>query len=138
MCPSGKGSRQRLNAFEEIMMQDAQYPPPPLYIVVMEEVLVARDIEMMIRDLRPDATVIVAQSLGAVEAELPDTNITAAFLQADPPRILVSAVGQRLLRDGGQTILVGHEPGEAAEGALVLPFPFARGDVVALLAGAAK
>jgi hypothetical protein len=115
-------------------MQDAPKPAPPFYIVVLDEVLVARDIELMIRDLRPDAVVIVAQSLEAAAADLPDAPIKAAFLQGDAQRIHASVVGQRLLRDGVRTVMVGREVDEAAEGVSVLPFPFSQADVAALLA----
>jgi hypothetical protein len=136
MRPVRNGSRVRLNTFKEISMHDAQNAAPPLFIIVVEEALVARDIELTILELRPEAVVIVTQSLGAAAAALPEGRLEAAFVQGDAESSFASFVGQRILRDGGHLILVGREADDLTAGCLLLPFPFAQADVAALLSAA--
>ena len=116
-------------------MQNPVSVRSPIFVVVLDEVLVATDIELIIGDLRPDARIVVARSVERAADDTPDGRIEAAFVQGDATRFLASTIGQRVARDGGQVILVGREPSEATEGVSVLPFPFVRDDVAALLAG---
>ncbi len=106
----------------------------PIFIVILDEVLVAQDIELIIGDVRPDAKVVRARTLEDGIAIVPAGRVEAAFVQRDAARFLASAIGRRVAGDGGQLVLVGHEPALAAKGVAVLPFPFARENVTALLA----
>jgi hypothetical protein len=107
----------------------------PIFVVVMDEILVATDIELIIGDLRPDARIVVSRSVERAADDTPDGRIEAAFVQSDAARFLTSTIGQRVVRDGALVILVGREPGEESAGISVLPFPFVRDDVAALLGG---
>jgi hypothetical protein len=118
------------------MPEATSAPTSPIYIIILDEVLVARDIEFTIGDVRPDATVVVARTNEDGEAILPLGRVEAAFVQRDAARFLASAIGQRVSGDGGRLVLVGQEPSAATDGVLVLPYPFAREDVAALLADA--
>jgi hypothetical protein len=115
-------------------MQNAgKMQPLPVFVVIMDEVLIARDIEMIISDMTPDAAFVIARSLSEAVARAPFGPITAAFVQGDLARFKVSPIGARMSDDGGVVILVGQEPGWAPDGVAVLPFPFTRGDVAALI-----
>jgi hypothetical protein len=115
-------------------MQDALNPVPPILLVIVDEVLVATDIQMMIADLRPDARVIVARNVAEAIGLVPkDGRIDYAFVQSDRPTFQSSILGRRLVDQGGHLVLVGAENGDMPDGALVLQFPFAQSDVARLL-----
>jgi hypothetical protein len=118
------------------MQEAGNMPAPPIFILILDEVLVARDIELIIGDVRSDAKVVVARTLEDGAAIVPPGRVEAAFVQRDAARFLASAIGRRVSGDGGRVVLVGQEPSEAMDGVSVLPFPFARDDVAALLADA--
>lgn len=105
----------------------------PVFVVIVDEVLVAQDIEMIMRDIAPNAAVVVARSLSEAVERAPAYPITAAFVQGDLAGFRGSAMGARMSDDGGAIVLVGHELGGAPDGVAVLPFPFTRGDVAALI-----
>jgi hypothetical protein len=108
--------------------------PRGLFVVVLREVLVGRDIEMIIRDACPDAQVLVAPNLRGAEEALPEGRIRAVFVQSDADAILASPVGKRVAKDRGLVVLVGQEELPALPvGWTVLPFPFAGHDVAKLL-----
>jgi hypothetical protein len=109
--------------------------PDPVFVVVLREFLVARDIEMIIRGMAAEARVILARTLDEAIAAMPQGRIKAAFVQVDPQDFAQSALGQRVATDGGRTVLVGIESGVGLpKGWAELPFPFAESDVSALLA----
>jgi hypothetical protein len=107
----------------------------PLFIIVLDEILVARDIEMVVSELRPDVRVLVARTLAEAEAEVPEGRVAALFVQQEAVRLPASPIGQRLARDGGRIVLVGQEPDKAENGTSVVRLPFALNDVEALVAG---
>ena len=108
--------------------------PPAVVVVVLRDFLVARDIEMIIRDLWTEALVILARTLEDAAAAIPTGRIMAAFVQMDAKAFAASDFSQRVTLDGGRTVLVGLEPEDALpQGWAALPFPFAQGDVSALL-----
>lgn len=108
--------------------------PDPLFVVVLREFLVARDIEMIIRGKAAEARIILARTLDEATAAMPHGKIKAAFVQVDPQDFVRSSLGQRVATDGGRTVLVGIEPGSGVpKGWAELPFPFAESDVSALL-----
>ncbi|TAG13245.1 MAG: hypothetical protein EAZ40_14970 [Rhodobacterales bacterium] len=107
----------------------------PLFVVVLREFLVARDIEMIIRGMAAEARIILARTLDEAIAAMPQGRIRAAFVQIDPQDFARSSLGQRVETDGGRPVLVGVEPGDRVpKGWAELPFPFAESDVAALLA----
>jgi hypothetical protein len=117
-------------------MQHAQGRAAPIFVIVLDEVLVAHDISQVIRDLYADATIIFARPLDA-NLPLPDGPIMAAFVQDQVPMVFHSDLGKRLRRDGGRLVVVGHDADKPTEDFLVLPVPFTQRDVAALLAGIA-
>jgi hypothetical protein len=114
-------------------MEHGENRAAPLFIVVLDEVLVARDIELIIRDTHADTKVIVARSLDALK-DLPDGQIGAAFVQAEADQVAKSEIYKRVQGDGGRIILVGHDSDQGADDFLVLPLPFVQANVAALLA----
>ena len=112
----------------------------PVFVVVLREWLVARDIEMIIRGIATEARVILARTLDEALAAIPPGRIKAAFVQADAHDFARSDLGLRVAKDGGRTVLVGVDPVKGLpEGWAELPFPFAEQDVSALLvAGCAE
>jgi hypothetical protein len=117
-------------------MQKCLCVPLPVFVLVLDEVLVSADIALIIGDLRPDAHIVVARTLEEAD-ETPDGRIEAAFVQSHETGFLASTIGRRVKHDGGRVILVGREPSEASAEVAVLPFPFVREDVAALVARAA-
>ena len=112
-------------------MQDTA--PAPLFIVSVDEILVACDIELSIAELHPSARIIVARTLDEVADLLPEAGrVEAAFVQSDAQRFLASRLGQRLAADGGRLVLVGQDTASATM-ALCLPQPFSHMDVEAAL-----
>ena len=108
--------------------------PPKVFVLVLREFLVARDIEMIIRNLWAEALVILARTLDEAVAAMPTGRIMAAFVQMDAQAFAASDFSQRVASDGGQTVLVGLEPEDALpQGWENLPFPFAERDVSDLL-----
>jgi hypothetical protein len=107
-----------------------------IYVVVMREALIARDIEMIIRDFDPSAYVAVAATLHEVNASLPHGRIMMSFVQMGAADIAVSPLGQRVAADGGRMVLVGIDATDPLpERCSVLRFPFTGQDVETLLAG---
>ncbi len=108
--------------------------PPAIIVVVMQEVLVARDIEMIVRDVRPGARVLVAQTLHEAVDALPQGRIEVAFVQVDAAIIAASTLGRRVAADGGRVVLLSEEKGRRLpEGWKTLPYPFASADVASVL-----
>ena len=105
----------------------------PVFILLLNEVLVATDIAMIIEDLRPDARVVVARSNENAAEDVQGGRIEVAFVQCDAAQLSMSPLGQRLSRDGSRLIFVGREQSDVPDGVRVLPFPFKRADVAALL-----
>ena len=83
--------------------------PPAIFLVVMREVLIARDIEMIIRDLRIEAQVVLACTLDEATAAVPAGRIEAAFVQMDVGDFVSTELSRRVATDGGRTVLVGLE-----------------------------
>jgi hypothetical protein len=109
--------------------------PQALFVVILREFLVARDIEMIIRSFCSEARVILARTLDDAMAALPSGRIRAAFIQMDPKIFSETEFSQRVASDGGRTVLVGLDVDEAVPtGWATLRFPFAEHDVSALLA----
>lgn len=112
--------------------------PQPIFVVALHEVLVARDIELVIRDTWPDACIVVAQTLDQASSSSPAGRIKAAFVQMDATSVVASCLGRRVAADGGRVVLAGAEKDQGLpEGWKALPFPFAGNDVQSVLADVA-
>ncbi len=110
--------------------------PPAIFLVVMREVLIARDIEMIIRDLRIEAQVVLTRTLDEATAAVPAGRIEAAFVQMDVGDFVSTELSRRVATDGGRTVLVGLEATTVLpDGWSALPFPFSGDDVTSLLTG---
>jgi hypothetical protein len=114
--------------------------PPAIFVVVLREVLVAQDIEAILREAVPEAQVILAPTLEEAVAALRDAaeaaRVAAAFVQLDPALVSVSELGRRVAADGGRLVLLAPEsPDMLPAGWAGLPFPFAEADVTAQLSG---
>ncbi len=109
-----------------------------LFVLVLHEDLVARDIELTIGDLYPGARVLVARSVNEAEATVPPGQIAAAFVQQDPDAIARTNLVRRVQADQGRIVLVGYEPktDQTIPGWSVLPLPFSQDHVTAVLIGA--
>jgi hypothetical protein len=112
------------------MQIDDESGSPAVFVLVLREYLVARDIEMIIRGLWADALVMIAGTLDEAMANLPDGKIVAAFVQEEAAAVADSDLDRKVSEDGGQTVLVGLEPGEMLpRGWAKLSFPFVEKDV---------
>lgn len=108
---------------------------PAIIVVILQEVLVARDIEMIVRDFRPGARILLAQTLREAVDALPMGRIEFAFLQVDAATIAASTLGRRVDADGGKVVVLCEERGPSLPaGWTAMPFPFASDDVASLLA----
>jgi hypothetical protein len=117
------------------MQDQCDGTPEPVFVVVLREFLVARDIEMIIRNIVAEARVILARTLDEAVAAMPQGRIKAAFVQVEAGDFAQSELGRRVATDGGRTVLVGVDPGAGVPaGWTALAFPFAESDVSALLA----
>jgi hypothetical protein len=103
--------------------------PLPIFIVILDEVLVAQDIEMIISDIAPDAAVVVARTFNDPNVRVPEGRIVAAFVQGDLAQFKASTIGAQVMADGARLVLVGQEPAASPQGVVILPYPFAAGDV---------
>ncbi len=107
---------------------------PAIIVVVLQEILVAHDIRMILREARPDARVLLAQSLCDAERALPAGRIEMAIVQMDPATIAGSSLGRRVVADGGKVVVVSADQRERLpDGWIDLPIPFASADVASLL-----
>lgn len=114
--------------------------PAAIIVVVLREVLVAQDIEAILRDAMPQARVILATTLDEAIAalfEMPSAaRVAAAFVQLDPAEVAKSDLGKRVAADGGRMVLLAPETPETLPlGWSGMAFPFAETDVVAQLSG---
>jgi len=107
-----------------------------IVVIMLREALIARDIELIVQDLRPNAPAVVARNVEEVTARLFRGDvIDIAFVDE-----LLSAIGpsdfaQRIATDRGTVVLVGHEPGAVPQrpNLTLLQFPFTREDVEKLV-----
>lgn len=119
-------------------MQNAGTQAPSIFIVILDAVLVARDVEMTIYALRPDARVVVARTTAEAEAFLGEGPIEAAIVQSDAPAFMGSSLRRRLAADGGLVVLVGHDSHTVGDGVALLPLPFTQEDVEIVVAGLSR
>ena len=107
-----------------------------IVVIMLREALIARDIELIVQDLRPDAPVVVARTIVEVTAPLsPRDVIDIAFVDELKWAITPSDFAQRVATDRGILVLVGHEPEVVPQrpDLALLQFPFTREDVEKLV-----
>jgi hypothetical protein len=110
-----------------------------VFVIVLSEVLIAHDIELVIGDVRPDATVIVARTLDEAAGRVPsDARIEIAFVAAAPAAYRASHLAALVSASGGHVVLLGQDAATGAAGddtctSSVLHFPFTRDHVIAHL-----
>lgn len=102
-----------------------------IFVLVIREVLVAQDIAMVIRDMEPNAEIVMARTLDDAERAMPDGRVVLAFVQARPAAFQASMLAQRAIGDGAKITLVDQDEAAVAPWpcARVLRFPFTRDDV---------
>lgn len=106
----------------------------PNYLVVIDEVLIARDIALTITDQEPEASVLIASSLTEAEEALSKvSNLVLAFVNVRPRTFAESALAQAISKRGGRVVLLGYEAEAVGPNPLwdVLMQPF---DTAAVLA----
>lgn len=109
-------------------------PARPVFVIVLPEILVAQDLEIMIRDILPDAAVVVARTLDETAAILPPGRIVAAVVQQAPARAAATDMGERLRADGGRFVMLDPDPSDQLpQGWASMPLPFVEEDVAALI-----
>jgi hypothetical protein len=109
---------------------------PAIIVVILPEVLVARDIEMTLWDLRPEAHVLLARTLHEAEEALPPGRIELTFVQLDPARFAASALGRRSAADGGKVVVLCEDRRNGLpDDWFALPVPFASDALALLLSG---
>ena len=114
----------------------------PVYLIVVQPALVARDIAMTITDYAPRARIITASTPGAgtraVDLVL---SMAAAFLAMDPAHAETCALCDAVRLRGGRVILIGDAAERAAKSMApawsVLVRPFTTEAVIASLTEAA-
>ncbi|MES2913530.1 MAG: hypothetical protein V4753_00310 [Pseudomonadota bacterium] len=108
--------------------------PTAIIVIILKEVLVARDIEMTVRESRPEASVFVARTLHEAVDALPLGRIEVAFVQSDPRTIATSPLGRRIAAEGGRVVVLSEDiRGALPVGWAALPFPFSSKAVAELL-----
>ncbi len=109
-----------------------------LYLVVMNEIVVAEDLRGAILEYDPGAVVVIEASLAAAEAALlrSDLPLRGAFVAASPAELVESQVGAVMCAGVRSVVLLGDaaEQEGPGEGYVVLVRPFSTSDVHALLA----
>lgn len=109
---------------------------PAIVVVIQQEVLIGNDIETIVRDVWPEARVVLAKNLQAAVDNLPPGRIEVALVQVEPATIAASTLGRRVAADGGRVVVLCEEKGgRLPEGWKALPYPFASTDLATLLAG---
>ena len=116
-------------------MQTTGQMPKPKFLILLTEAVVALDIEYIIRDLLPDASVFVARTPEEGGTHLAEGPVAVAFVQQDLVERLLSAIGRSLAAVAARVVFVGAENSGIEESVATLPFPFSREDVEALLSG---
>lgn len=112
-------------------------------LVMLQTPLVARDLAQTVEELTGCAPLFAATADEATArlAGLERGALPCAFLQTDAAALRTSALLAELRRLGGQPVLLGHAAeteaarGEGCDDWPVLPQPFGRAQVAALLEG---
>lgn len=109
---------------------------PAIVIVIQQDVLVGNDIEIIVRDVLPEARIVLAKNLHDAVDNLPQGRIEVALVQVAPATIAASPLGRRVANDGGRVVVLCEEKGgRLPQGWKALPYPFASADLAKLLVG---
>lgn len=115
-------------------MSDSETTKAAIYVVVLDEVLVAEDIGYTITDREPQAVVVHGKSLGDVAERMPTGRVVCLFVQDSLSGALDPAILARAVSDGTTVVLITDTAVEPLpEGWRRLPLPFAREDVIRVL-----
>lgn len=116
---------------------DAAPKPVGIFLVVYSDYVVAGDIAETIKELIPEADVIVKSHISEIGAALAITEkIDVAFIEAGPEIMTASGLANEIARRRGRVVLLGDaaETAEASKSWQVLARPFSSDDVRAYLA----
>lgn len=113
-------------------------PPSRVFLVLLPEVVVARDLAETLAELTPGARVVVARTVaeaGVALSRIPA--LTCAFVALGLEQLRASGLESSILALGGRIVLVGAEPGAeiAASGHVALDLPFDASAVGLVLRG---
>jgi hypothetical protein len=92
------------------ILKGAKMQPPQsnsseaIFVIVLREMVIARDIEMIIGDIRPEVTVVVVRSLDEAEAHADAGRIEGIFVQAEPEAYVGSYLARRIARIASEDI----------------------------------
>jgi hypothetical protein len=108
----------------------------PVILIVMQNVLIANDIEQTILEAWPDADVITVASVDAAEEAMTShPRIEIAFLELDSATPPPSHLTDMVTRGGGKMVMLGYEQAAPSFSAdwPKLDFPFTTDDLLGLL-----
>ena len=111
-------------------------PTQRAVVIVVDQALIARDIELIVKEMRPDVTVIVARNVSEIATALtPDIQIELAFVDAIAVAMALSG-GNSAHWTGSRVVLIGHDQDAVPKQNdwALLPYPFTNRDVQNLLA----
>jgi len=128
---------KRSSGSERDNMQDLQAESARRAVVILlSQALVARDIELMVGEMRPEAMVVVARTMRELsDALLPHVLIDVAFVDEVSAAEVLSDTTKVAHRDGLRMVLVGHDTGAIPQRQdwVLLPHPFTNHDVAKVL-----
>ena len=106
-----------------------------IIVVVMREVLIARDIELIIGDVRPEVVVVTAQTIAEAASKIPQGAVVeTVFVSMHQAARHRSDLGAMIKAHNGRVVLLDDEIADQASPPWsVLPFPFTRDHVLAHL-----
>jgi len=108
----------------------------PVVLIVLKEVLVGQDLAQAVRDERPDARVVIAQTPEAALSAIDDeARVEIAFVAAEPQVFERSSLVRGLTKRGARVVMLGvwTDPAALPGSWTLLPFPFTTEDVRALI-----
>lgn len=110
-----------------------------LYLLLVENPIVAIDIAETIREHRPGAAILVAEDLAEAARLIADHGpVEMAVFECSPPELAVSGLGRAIEAGGGRVVLIGDRaeespPEEGVSGWRLLLRPFVSEDIATLL-----
>lgn len=110
---------------------------PPVCLIVMREMLIAKDLALMIGDARPDLQVLLAITQDAALQQLTaDVPVVLAMVDMHPQEFSASELAARVAASKALLIHLGYDlPLEGKDSNIrALPYPFGLDDVHDILA----
>lgn len=107
-----------------------------IFVLVLDEALVALDIAYMITDFLPKAVIIQGRSLEQAAAKIPAGRLSGLFVQRDACSLADAPIVARAVADGAELVLVSSDtPKCLPDGWRNLAMPFAHEDVMQIIDG---